>query len=248
MIAVSIVSHGHGTMLFPLIKQILDFPEVDQILVTSNIRESLVLPDSSRTQIIENSTPKGFGANHNSAFLRCQAPYFCPLNPDVIFRDNPFAGLINVAGQTGASLIAPLIKSPDGRIEDSMRRFPTPGGLVKKLIMGSRGSYYLDSQDAVQPVEWVAGMFMLFKSSQYALLGGFDERYHLYYEDVDICIRAWRQGMQVVAAPMFSVIHDARRSSHRNLRHLSWHLHSMARYFRDHAGQLPVIKPLRRTA
>ena len=89
--------------------------------------------------------------------------------------------------------------------------------------------------------EWVAGMFMLFRSQDFARLGGFDEAFFLYYEDVDICVRAWKQGMKIVACPQVSVVHDARRDSHRSARHIRWHLASMVRYFFKHWGRLPHV-------
>ena len=243
MIAVSIISHGHGAMLGPLVEQLLEFPEVTRIIVTKNIPESLVLPKNPRLLLLENSMPGGFGSNHNAAFRHCRESYFCPLNPDVTFDGNPFPGLLDVARATGACIVAPRVDAPDGHPEDSMRFFPTPSRLVRKLLRGERGSYTLSRTDEAQAVEWVAGMFMLFCSEQYRQLGGFDERYHLYYEDADICTRAWRHGLPVIGAPKYSVIHDARRDSHRNLRHLLWHLSSMTRYFAEHWGDLPDIHP-----
>jgi N-acetylglucosaminyl-diphospho-decaprenol L-rhamnosyltransferase len=64
-------------------------------------------------------------------------------------------------------------------------------------------------------------------------LRGFDERYFLYYEDVDLCRRLRKRGYEVVLVPSASAVHDARRESHRNLRHLSWHLASIARFLRS---------------
>lgn len=84
-------------------------------------------------------------------------------------------------------------------------------------------------------------MFMLFRSQDFERLGGFDERYFLYYEDVDICVRAGQQGMRVVACPKVSVVHDARRDSRRSFKHLRWHLASMVRFFWRHWGRLPRV-------
>jgi N-acetylglucosaminyl-diphospho-decaprenol L-rhamnosyltransferase len=83
-------------------------------------------------------------------------------------------------------------------------------------------------------------MFMLFRRQDYSRLHGFDEQFFLYYEDVDICVRAWQQGMLILACPRMSVIHDARRYSRRNALHMRWHLASMARYFWKHWGRLPT--------
>jgi len=241
LIAVSIVSHGHGGMLGRLVESLLGCPEVVQVIVTRNIPESWGLVSSDRITIIDNTVPKGFGANHNAAFRLCHQPLFCPLNPDIELLGDPFPELVSVMNRAAGALVAPLVKSPDGGVEDSMRRFPTLLSLARKMVGGADGRYLLtDVHESFHP-EWVAGMFMLFRSPDFARLGGFDEGYFLYYEDVDICARAWKLGLKIIACPQVSVIHDAQRDSHRSIRHLRWHLASMGRYFWKHWGRLPDV-------
>jgi hypothetical protein len=241
MIAVSIVSHGHGGMVARLVGQLLALPEVAQVILTLNVPESVALPDDARVRVIDNAAPKGFGANHNAAFAVCTETLFCPLNPDIEFDGNPFPVLCAAFADHRVALVAPLVKSPAGQIEDSMRRFPTPASLLIKAIGGSDGRYVVrDDQPDFSP-EWVAGMFMLFRSRHFHDLGGFDERFFLYYEDVDICARVWQGGMKVRACPRGRVIHDAQRESRRRLRHLRWHVVSLARYFCKYWGRLPTV-------
>jgi N-acetylglucosaminyl-diphospho-decaprenol L-rhamnosyltransferase len=137
LIAVSIVSHGHGDMVGRLVGQLLAFPEVAQIILTLNVPESVALPDDARVTVIGNAEPKGFGANHNAAFAACTQTFFCPLNPDIEFDRNPFPVLSAALGDDRVALVAPLVRSPDGKIEDSMRRFPTPGSLLMKALGGA---------------------------------------------------------------------------------------------------------------
>jgi len=241
LIAVSIVSHGHGDMVGRLVRQLLTFPEVAQIILTLNVPESVTLPDDARVTIIANAEPKGFGANHNAAFGVCAQTFFCPLNPDIEFDGNPFPVLSAALADDRVALVAPLVRSPDGKIEDSMRRFPTPGSLLMNALGGSDGRYVVGHGQAAFAPEWVAGMFMLFRSRDFRDLAGFDERFFLYYEDVDICARVWQKGMRVLACPQGCVIHDAQRESRRRLRHFRWHLASMTRFFCKHWGRLPRL-------
>lgn len=239
MIAVSIVSHGHGAMVGKLIGQLLDCPEVGRIILTRNIPEALELPQDERIVVIDNPVPKGFGANHNAAFARCKEAFFCPLNPDIELLENPFPLLLDAAKRSGATVLAPLVLSPAGGIEDSIRHFPTLRSLFSKLLGGYDGRYHLEKGQADFCPDWVAGMFVLFTSEAYAKLKGFDEGFFLYYEDVDICVRAWQQGQKVLVCPRVSVVHDARRASRRNWQHFRWHLASMGRYFLKHWWRLP---------
>jgi hypothetical protein len=241
MIAVSIVSHGHGAMVESLVNTLLTFQEVSRILVTRNIPEALQLRGDGRVELIDNPLPKGFGENHNAAFQRCDEAYFCPLNPDIELSANPFPGLLAVLDACGAGLAAPLVVAPSGSVEDSMRHFPTPFSVLLKALGGRDGRYVVAAGQPLFFPEWVAGMFMLFRREVFAKLGGFDKRFFLYYEDVDICLRAWRAGFKVVACPDVSVIHDAQRDSRKSFRHLRWHLASMARFLVMHYGRFPSV-------
>ena len=71
---------------------------------------------------------------------------------------------------------------------------------------------------------------MLFRSSVFHALHGFDERYFLYYEDVDLCRRLRKRGYDIRLVPSVRAVHNARRESHRSLRHLRWHLASIVRF------------------
>lgn len=239
-VTVSIISHGHGQMVRNLIDRLLGFPEVRQILLTLNIPELLQLPESAILTVIDNEMPAGFGANHNQAFSRSTQPYFCVLNPDVELPENPFPFLIAEIDRHDAAIAAPLVRNPAGGIEDSIRHFPTPFALLRKAISGFDGSYAIEPGSESFPPDWVAGMFMLVRRADYAALEGFDEGFFLYYEDVDLCTRAWKSGRRVLACPAISIVHDARRESRRSRRYLRWHLSSMLRYFVKHLGRLPT--------
>lgn len=238
MITISLVSHGHGNMVVKLISQLLECPEVSQIILTQNIAETIELPPIDKLEVIVNTVQAGFGANHNAAFKRCASPFFCVLNPDIILQKNPFPLLLEFLDNHNAVLAAPLVVSSDGKPEDSIRAFPTPLSLLIKASGGPDGRYQIDKKRGPLYPDWVAGMFMVFNSDQFRKLGGFDEGYFLYYEDVDICARIWKNGGKIIACPIVSVVHAAQRESHRNIRYLSWHLASMLRFFTKHLGRL----------
>ncbi len=239
MIAVSIVSHGHGSMVGELVCKVLDLPEVSEVLLTLNVPEDLQLPHDERLRIVRNSRPKGFGANHNTAFAMSAQPYFCPMNPDIGLKESSFPPLMLALANNLVGLAAPRVNAPNGRHEDSWRYFPTLRSLFAKFLGKSDGRYTIPANGLAFSPDWVAGMFMLFRSAAFRDIGGFDEGFFLYYEDVDICVRLWKSGYRIVAVPEAVVVHDAQRDSHRSGRHLRWHLASMARYFLKHWGRLP---------
>ena len=230
MIAVSIVSHGHGAMVRSLLDQVLACPAVGRIIVTYNVPEEIAPCLDRRVEVVSNPFPQGFGTNHNAAFRRCREPFWCVLNPDIELPQDPFPTLLEVLKAESVGLVAPLVTHPAGGLEDSIRRFPTLTTLLFKQMGRDNSRYPVKRDDREFCPEWVAGMFMLFRASTFAALNGFDEGYYLYYEDVDICWRTWRTGQMVVACPSVIVIHDARRASRVNWQHRRWHLASMLRF------------------
>jgi len=241
MITVSIVSHGHGEMVSKLVEGLLDFSEVHQVIVTLNVSENLDFLDDKRLTIIQNSIPKGFGENHNFAFQQCTSEFYCVLNPDISFIENPFPGLLEILLRPKVGLVAPLVSNLDGRVEDSARYFPSPLSLALRKFTQYKDSYVVQIGGDPLCVEWVAGMFMLFKSRVFREIQGFDEQYYLYVEDVDICTRVWSDHYKVVINPSVTVIHDARRASRINLRHMSWHISGLLKYFLKYFGRKPKI-------
>lgn len=217
-------------MVDRLVEQLRECPEITHIVLTRNIAETSVIVADRSLEVVHNLAPKGFGANHNAAFAFCRDPFYCVLNPDIELTANPFPALLQCLYDPTVMLAAPVVVAPAGTTEDSIRHFPTPWSLLRKAFGGYDGRYVVKLGDPTFFPDWVAGMFMLFRSSGYAALKGFDEDYFLYYEDVDICRRIRETGMKVAACPATVAIHDARRSSHRNLRHLRWHFVSAMRY------------------
>lgn len=239
MITASVVSHGHGAMVWRVVDQLADCPEVSQIIVTLNTPEAVPEALSHKVLLLQNNEQKGFGANHNAAFCRAQCPFFCVINPDIELTSNPFSVLLNALADPLVGLAAPLVLGPDGMPEDSMRHFLTPVSMIKRVLGFDSGSYAVgDCRSELRP-DWVAGMFMLFRSEAYRKMSGFDERYFMYCEDADICTRFWKAGYKVVGCISIVVIHNAQRASRRNFKHLTWHLQSMLRYFVSHVRSLP---------
>lgn len=240
MICLSIVSHGQRDLAARLLGCIAAdrSPRVTRIVYTRNLPEPDLPADLSAIpglEVIDNPRPRGFGANHNQAFGRCAEPYFCVLNPDLEWRGDPFAGLVSCLEGTDADpdparrgdappmgLVAPLVKSPSGRIEATARTLYTPTEVI---------SQKLDPRNVGASAHWLAGMFLLFRADAYRTIGGFDERYFLYIEDVDISTRLRLAGWSLRQCARVEVVHDARNHSHHSLRYAGWHAQGMLRYW-----------------
>jgi N-acetylglucosaminyl-diphospho-decaprenol L-rhamnosyltransferase len=240
----SMVSHRQASLANHFLRDLERMHEVTELVVTENVPDTgLTLPNKLSVRHLQNASPMGFAGNHNQAFEGCEQSFFCVANPDIRLLSNPFPGLLAAMQDPHVGLVAPLVLGPTGAPEDNARRFPTPWNLGRKLLGGDDGRYHLQPGKALapQPVEWVAGMFLLFRAEAFRDVGGFDAKFHLYYEDVDICARLWKSGWKVMCDPGVTVVHEAQRASRHNPRYMSWHAESMARYFFKHLGRLPSV-------
>ncbi len=243
----SVVSHGQLSLACNLLRDLQRLEKFDQpIILTINIPEDLTaLREFGNLQIsvIQNEHPKGFGENHNSAFNTTECDFFVIVNPDIRLKDFNSRALLTSFHDPAIGAVAPLVLSPAGHTEDSARRFPSLTRLIKRTVFGQRGADYTWSDKPID-VDWVAGMFVVYRSAAFEGIGGFDSRYFMYMEDADICLRLKKAGWRTVLQPAYSVVHDARRASRRSFRHLRWHLASAFRFLFLPARQVPSSEPV----
>lgn len=221
----SIVSHGHGALVRRLLGQVAEngAARVARVVVTHNLPDAPMPapPGGWPFELVErtNRVPTGFGANHNRAFTDCATTYFCVLNPDIELLDTDiWVQLVQGAQAPLAGCAYPVLLNPDHSRQDSERAAVTPLALLRRHL--------LRQPDA--RTDWVSAAFWLVPAVVYRQLGGFDERYFMYCEDTDFCLRLQLAGWKLVPVAARAV-HPASRSSRRALRPLGWHLRSLWR-------------------
>ncbi|KAA0181092.1 glycosyltransferase family 2 protein [Cupriavidus gilardii] len=231
-LTVSIVSHGQMPLMLPLLAQLQQMSAHVplHVVITLNLpEEQPALAESERFRVtwLRNERPCGFGANHNRAFAHCRSACFCVLNPDLRLEPGSLSELANVvASRPGVA--GPRVVSPRGTVEDSARQVPSVFRLLRRWCAGRFEAEYPTDQSE-QQVDWIAGMCMVFDRDSFARVGGFDETFWLYCEDVDLCLRMHLAGLGVTWVQRAVVIHDAQRTSHRRWRYLAWHVESLVR-------------------
>jgi GT2 family glycosyltransferase len=227
VICISVVSHGQAEIAAAFLRSlgVVAPGLVSQVVYTRNIPEPELPPvdlEGIELVVIDNPRPRGFGENHNAAFARCTRPFFCVVNPDILLPSDPFGELLHCLEDPGLGLVAPVVTTPALVIENTARALYTPVELIRQKV---------SPRNRAAEADWLAGMFLMFRSEAYQGIGGFDERYFLYIEDVDICTRLRLAGWRLAQCQACSVIHDARKQSHRSLKYTSWHIAGMLRYW-----------------
>lgn len=247
-ISFSVVSHGHGHHILALMESLVSSGWVDagvefELLLTLNVPEPDLQeeirqrPWPFRLVWIENASPLGFGANHNQAFSKATGTVFAVVNPDIIFLPlgssrTAVEGVLSGASlPVGVGVWVPQQVDHAGRMQDYCRKLLTPWGLVTRNTWRLLKAQY-SSREAVsvEQADWVSGACLFFPREVYQTLGGFDERYFMYCEDADLCLRLKLAGLHMQTAP-FAVVHKAQRSSLRANKHLRWHLASLVRFW-----------------
>ena len=236
LVTISTVSHGDAKKIERLLASMKRYEQGDQfqVIVTDNLGNDLPVLNESEWQtltVIRNKEPLGFAYNQNQAFQYAVGEYFCVLNPDILFEQEIFVSLIGWLESGQADIVAPLILDANAIPQDSYRDFPTPFEIIRRRLPGYRFvSPAIDATGLVIP-DWIAGMFMLMASETFRSLSGFDEKYHLYFEDVDFCARAKLAGLKLLVDTNVRVFHDAQRASRNNIIYLLWHIQSAIRFF-----------------
>lgn len=199
--------------------------------------------DHPDVEYIYNVKNLGFSAAHNSILnkLKSFSKYHLVLNPDVAFEPAVILQLIKELDQdTSLTMIAPKIVYADGSFQHTCRRYPTFSELIlrnsailrkvfKKTI--TKGEYAdRDLSQAFYP-DFLHGCFHLYKTDDFLNIKGFDTRYFLYMEDVDICRKIDGSGKRKMYFPRAQITHVFQKGSSRNFRLFLYHLRSALKYF-----------------
>jgi len=177
---------------------------------------------------------RGFGENHNLMFnvlgVRDE-DIFVIANPDLLIRPDQLAGMLQSFEKSDADIFTTTmyLDKESGKLDYPDRYFPGILNFPISIMTGKRLHY--GSRKRVENPEWISGAFIFFKPASYRELGGFDESYFMYCEDIDLCYRARKRGMKLVMDPDFYVEHDSRMGS-RSLfsKNLYWHISSTIRF------------------
>jgi N-acetylglucosaminyl-diphospho-decaprenol L-rhamnosyltransferase len=183
-----------------------------------------------------NPEPLGFAANHNQSMQMTRALYADWLliaNPDLDWRDDrSFAALVrglqDAPHNVGAISLTQVL--PSGEAVEFARRLMTPWQLAKRAVNRLLGRS--NEHVHIFQADWVNAACLVVRREVFETLGGFDERYRLYCEDIDFCLRLRMTGWKLAVLEA-SVVHDTRRDSARHWKFFLWHLTSLLKLWTD---------------
>jgi N-acetylglucosaminyl-diphospho-decaprenol L-rhamnosyltransferase len=254
-LSVVIVSHGHAAMLPGCVSSLGPALEgiTAEILVIDNLAEggAAAALSGHAVRVMTNLAPLGFAANANVGARATTGRCLLFLNPDTQHRDGRLAdALAFLEGKPQTGLVGCRLLNRDGTLQQSFRRFPS---LAIPLARGLGADHWpwrpqwyrnalMETGHAAEtpfPVDWVFGAFLLLRRADFVRLGGMDEGFRLYYEDVDLAWRMRRAGLRCWVFPSLRFLHEHQRSSARRplSRVWRWHVASACRYFAKTLGR-----------
>jgi len=260
-VAVVIVNYESGPALLQCVEDWMADGAVDVVVVDNGSADGSVERVRARYRDLEVVTPGrnlGYGAAANRGVAATTTPRIVVSNPDLEVRPGTLAHLSEALDDHPRwALVGPLIRTSSGERYPSARHFPSlvdAGGhaLLGIFVPDNRftRSYQRNDLDQVSggPVEvdWVSGACFLVRRSAFEQVGGFDESYFMYAEDVDLCWRLGQQDWSAAYVPTAEVTHRQGVSTdHHPFRMIFEHHRSLLRFaVRSSRGWRRALLPL----
>ena len=220
-LAIIIVSTNEARWLSPCLRSVFAHQgdvELDVVVAdnqsTDGTRELVEREfEAARVLTCENH---GFGHANNRAFVSTDARYVLFLNPDTEIVGGEFADLVAVMDAcSDLGLVGVRQLDPLGKLWPTMRRFPSPGRAWGEALVGEQlplpwwGERVLNMgrYDHEAPCDWTSGSFMLARREALESAGFFDERFFIYSEEPDLCLRIRHAGWEIRHLPQMTIVH-----------------------------------------
>lgn len=255
-LAIVIVSHGHEALLPRCIATLgaaLEGLSVE-VLVIDNLPggHAAAALAGMPVRVVENAVPVGFAANVNRGAAETSGRCLLFLNPDTEHIAGRLADAVTfLDGHPEIGLLGCTLQGEDGELQQNFRQFPSPAVPIARGFGADRwpwrpGWYeraMMTTARSAAPfrVDWIFGAFLLMRRPDFDRVGGMDECYRLYYEDVDLAWRLRRAGLATFVFPAVVFLHAHQRSSAKRpfSRAWRWHVASALRYCLRTVGRSP---------
>ena len=237
-VAISLVNTNSRELLLACLDSLRDVDA--EVVVLDNASEDgsvdavrAAFPD---VQVIAQEHRAGFGANHNTVIRATSGRYVYVLNEDTT---SDAWGLDRMVAHLDANprvaALGPRLVYPDGRLQDSAWRFPSPAVAALGLVTLGRAAVKQSGGSASRDVDWVMGAALLLRREALDAVGLFDEGFFIYSEETDLCRRLRRAGWRTRYFPQVTVVHhESQFSSGIPERRVNEMWRSRHRYWRKH--------------
>lgn len=219
-VSVIIVNYNTGKLLQKCVESVIkSCPECEVIVVDNNSSDGSLIgiqklkfknqKYNSKIKIVRNGTNPGFSKANNQAIKIAQGDYILLLNPDTEVKESAIHKLVEFAkSHADAGVICAKLILSDGTTQKSVFRFPTVWRAIQEFWFGANiYSSYVPQGRSPVAVDAVVGAAFLITPQALQKVGLLDERYFMYFEDLDYCRRVWNSGLKVYYLPTAEITH-----------------------------------------
>lgn len=228
--------------VMPCLRSLFNLPNTDdkEIIVIDNGSndgsvEKLKAEFNNQIKIVANHENLGFaGANNQGASL-AQGEFLLFLNSDTIVNDDIFESALNLfKNDQKIGIISPRLMQENGEPQKmAYNHFPTFWRLITRK---SKQEMKIPAGAKILEVDWVSGCALMIKRDLFNKLGGWDDHFFLYFEDVDLCKRVKEIGCKVIVDLQTKIIHLGGKSLRLNSDRKGYYYEAQDRYFNKHFG------------
>lgn len=261
-LSVVIVSHESANDIRACLRSLTSVSDkvTREVVVVDNASSDgtadIVASEFPDVRLIRKRIRDGFSVNSNIGAVTSAGQHLLMLNPDTEVFDGALDALVDyLQAHPGAGAVGPRLVYPDGSPQASARRFPRPWATLVRRTPPLRR--FLGSHPAVQrhlmgdtdsipsDVDWLLGAAIAVRTDAFRQIGGFDDKFRLYCEDIDLCWRLQDAGWRVNYLPTVTVQHALGEHTSKRFftRRTIWHFRSMVRFLRLHGFRRPGYEP-----
>lgn len=252
-LSVVIVSWNTRDLLEGCLQSVLQSDPRAEVIVVDNASDDgspqMVAERFPGVRLIQPGQNTGFSKGNNLGMQAAGGRLILLLNSDTLVQGDALPTLTAYLDDHPAvGLVGPQLLNPDGTVQSSRRRFPTlltavfestwMQGIAPRRVLSR---YYVEDRphDEAQPVDWLTGAALLVRREVVEALGGFDEGFFMYSEELDWQRRIRDAGWEIAYVPAARIVHYGGKSSEQVVpqRHIAFQT-SKVRYFRKHHGPL----------
>ncbi len=255
-LSIIVVHHKNPPILRLCLKSIrnsikdLDYEVIVVDSATSEESRNLVIEEFPEVRLVSFKENTGYSKGVNMGIKKAQGEYIFVLNPDIVVFDDSINKIIKLMEQNSdIGMVGPSLLNFNNTRQHSSFRFYTPLVILCRRTFLGRLPYFknilnkflLKDKDLtkIQDADWIMGSAMMTSRKNIEKVGLMDDRFFLYFEDVDWCKRFWNNGLRVVYYPEAKMYHYYQRKSRKGLgildlflgREARWHLASGVKYF-----------------
>lgn len=194
------------------IKKLLDsldkfIPSSTEVIIVDNKSMDAtleILKSRKDIRLIQSETNSGFAKGSNRGAKDAKGEYLLFLNPDTDILDNSISILLSfIKSHKKVGLVGPRLNEPSGKTQPSVRNLPTLWGAFSQYYLGVKNKYDDYVPEGADPVEVESlfGAAMMLKKTVFEKIGGFNEKYFMYFEDLELCKAIRNLGLKIYYLP-----------------------------------------------